>query len=514
MENKYIYSTENAGLEKERYSDPCIMVIFGASGDLTKRKLMPALFNLYRNGFLAEGSKILGSARAFNDHENFRQHMKESIEEFGSKDEKNDPDWEDFSKLLYFHNTDVTDPASYGILKKEIEEHEKEGFSCGNRLFYFAMPPELYDDIVINLAKCGLNKPANRDSWTRIIVEKPFGRDLESAQELDSLIAKYFTEKQVYRIDHYLGKETVQNLLAFRFGNSIFEPLWNRNYINNVQITAAETVGVETRAGYYESAGALRDMVQNHIMQLLSLIAMEPPVNFEADVVRDEKVQVLKAIQPMTPSEVNRKTIRGQYDEGVMDEKKVKKYTEEDGVNPDSTTETFAAMKLNIQNWRWAGVPFYIRTGKRLKKRTTDITLVFRRTPHMIFRKRGTDEHIANILSIRIQPDEGISFFINAKKPGSGMVLTPVKMDFDYCSTFHTEISNAYERLLRDCLSGDQTLYSRRDSVETSWAIMNPILETWKKNGKEGLYKYESGSRGPKEADNLLKTDEKFWINY
>jgi glucose-6-phosphate 1-dehydrogenase len=514
MENKYIYTTESHGLDKESYCEPCIIVIFGASGDLTKRKLMPALFNLYRNGFLADGSKILGSARAFNDHESFRQHMKESIDEFGSNNEKNDPDWEDFSKLLYFLNTDVTDPASYKILRKEIEEHEKEGYSCGNRLFYFAMPPELYDDIVTNLAACGLNKPANSDSWTRIVVEKPFGEDLKSAQDLDSLIAKYFTEKQVYRIDHYLGKETVQNLLAFRFGNSIFEPLWNRNYINNVQITAAETVGVETRAGYYEKAGALRDMVQNHINQLLTLIAMEPPVNFDADVVRDEKVQVLRAIQPMTPSEVNRKTVRGQYDEGEINGKPVKRYKDENGVNPDSTTETFVAMKVNIQNWRWAGVPFYIRTGKRLKKRTTDITLVFRRTPHMIFRKRGTDEHIANILSIRIQPDEGISLFINAKKPGAGMVLTPVEMDFDYFTTFHTEISNAYERLLRDCLSGDQTLYSRRDSVEMSWALIAPILETWKRNGKEGLCKYESGSWGPKEADDLLTQDGKQWINY
>lgn len=513
MDNKNTEVLESLGLESERYCEPCIIVVFGASGDLTRRKLMPALFNLFRHGFLVEGSLILGSSRSIDNDERFRDEMRKAIEEFGTQDEKNDPDWNDFAKMLYYVNANVKDAESYSKLKQQIEEHEKSGNSCGNRLFYLAMPPEFFEDIAVNLSKVGLNKPANSDSWTRIIIEKPFGKDLESALKLDSVILKYFSENQIYRIDHYLGKETVQNLLAFRFGNSIFEPIWNRNYINNVQITAAETVGVENRADYYDKAGALRDMVQNHMMQLLSLIAMEPPVNFEADIVRDEKVQVFRAIEPLTQHEIRNNIIRAQYSEGEIEGIKKPAYTKEEGVNPDSTTETFIAMKLMVRNWRWADVPFYIRTGKRMTKQQTDITLVFRRTPHLIFRRKGTDEHIANILSIRIQPDEGISFFINAKKPGAGMQLTPVQMDFDYGSSFHTVLSNAYERLLRDCLSGDQTLYSRKDSVEASWAIITPILEMWKEMGSKRLFKYPAGSMGPYEAVELLKFDGKKWIN-
>ncbi|RPI19155.1 MAG: glucose-6-phosphate dehydrogenase [Ignavibacteriae bacterium] len=514
MEKNYIHSTETLGLESERHCDPCIVVIFGATGDLTRRKLMPALYNLYRNGFLAEGSIILGSSRTEYNDEQFREEMRKAIDEFGTDDEKNDPGWDDFAKVLFYISTDVRDSSAYGQLKQKIEEHERSGQSCGNRLFYFAMPPEFFDDIAINLSKVKLNNPANEDSWTRVIIEKPFGEDLESANHLNSLFLKLFSEKQIYRIDHYLGKETVQNLLAFRFGNSIFEPIWNRNYISNVQITAAETVGLENRADYYDRTGALRDMVQNHILQLLSLIAMEPPVNFEADIVRDEKVQVFRAIEPMSRNEIKENVIRGQYTEGVINGNNKASYANEKGVAPNSTTETYAAMKLLVRNWRWADVPFYIRTGKRLEKRLTDITLVFRRTPHLIFRKRGTDEHIANILSIRIQPDEGISFFINAKKPGAGMQLTPVEMDFNYSSTFHTRLSNAYERLLRDCLSGDQTLYSRKDAVEATWSIITPILNTWKEMGSENLYKYPSGSWGPEEANVLVKKDGKKWINY
>lgn len=514
MDKKIIDTSDTLGLESERHCEPCIIVIFGATGDLTRRKLMPALFNLYSEGFLAEGSMILGSSRSIDNDEQFRGEMRKAIEEFGTNDDKNDPYWSDFEKILYYINIDVRDSDAFNILREKIFEHEKSGNTCGNRLFYFAMPPQFFDDIAVNLSKAGLNKPANEDSWSRIIIEKPFGTDLESARHLNSVILKHFKEKQVYRIDHYLGKETVQNLLAFRFGNSIFEPIWNRNYINNVQITAAETVGVENRADYYDKAGALRDMVQNHIFQLLSLIAMEPPVNFEADIVRDEKVQVFKAIEPMNANEIKRNIVRAQYETGEIDGMKKISYQQEEGVSSNSTTETFVAMKLYVRNWRWADVPFYIRTGKRLAKHRTDITLVFRRTPHLIFRRKGTDEHIANILSIRIQPDEGISFFFNAKKPGSGMQLTPVEMDFDYSSTFHTLLSNAYERLLRDCLSGDQTLYSRKDAVEASWSIISPVLEMWKEIGNEHIFKYPSGSWGPEEADDLLKRDGKKWINY
>ena len=511
IEDNQYFNPAHEGLETEKLCDPSILVIFGASGNLTRAKLMPALFNLYTKGYLPEGSKIVGLSRSFRDHYHFRDEMKKAIKAFGSEDQKSRLDWDEFSKLLYYIKADFNNEKSFEKLKNEIIKLEESGETCGNRLLYLATPPQFFNIIIDNLGKQGMNHPVNDGSWTRIIVEKPFGNDLESAQKLDKKIGKVFKEKQIYRIDHYLGKETVQNLLVFRFGNSIFEPIWNRNYIDHVQITAAETLGIENRADYYDKAGALRDMVPNHLFQLLAMIAMEPPVTFEADIVRDEKVQVFHAIPPITEEEADLFTARGQYTNGIIDGKKVNSYLEEKNVPKDSTTETFAALKLNIQNWRWAGVPFYIRTGKRMPKFVTDITLYFKKTPHMIFRMMGKDVPDSNILSIQIQPDESITLSFSAKVPGAGMKIKPVVMDFDYYSAFGTKPSNAYERLIRDCLSGDQTLYSRRDAVEAAWAIIDNILNRWGNEKKKPISKYDAGSWGPKEADELLEKDGRKW---
>jgi glucose-6-phosphate 1-dehydrogenase len=511
MERSILAKPVHPGIEVEKNCEPCVIVIFGASGDLTRRKLFPALFNLHINHFLSSGTRILGLSRSFKDHYNFRNEMKKSIEKFDPGKKLNDSHWETFSQTLFYVNGDFNNPSSYENLKSELEKLEANEKCLGNRLYYLATPPIFYECIVEQLGKHGLNVPKNKNDWTRLIVEKPFGHDLESAVKLNQKIGSIFSENQIYRIDHYLGKETVQNLLVFRFGNSIFEPIWNRNYIDHVQITAAETVGVENRADYYDLAGALRDMVQNHMLQVLAHIAMEPPVTFEPDIVRDEKTKVFHAIVPMTPGEIRENTIRAQYGPGVFDKKVLPAYRNETGVPSKSTTETFVALKLFVQNWRWAGVPFYIRTGKRLAKHITEITLVFKRTPHMIFRMMAKDHVDTNILVIRIQPEEGISLCFGAKLPGPGMKLEPVTMDFDYYSAFGTKPSNAYERLLRDCLSGDQTLYARRDEVEALWKIITPILETWKKDKVRSLPQYGSGSWGPKEADDFMRKDGRGW---
>jgi glucose-6-phosphate 1-dehydrogenase len=504
------FNPAHAGLETERICEPCIITIFGASGSLTKRKLMPALFSLYIKGNIPEGSKIIGLSRAYKDHNDFREAMKEDINEiFKDTDIPSDSGEKFFSELFYL-NANFSDGNSYRQLKDELETLEKNGGSCGNRLFYFATPPEVFETIIDNLHEQGLNRPVSDNCWTRIVIEKPFGRDLESAQKLNKKIGRVFREKQIYRIDHYLGKETVQNLLVFRFGNSIFEPIWNRNYIDHVQITAAETIGIENRAAYYNNAGALRDMVPNHLFQLLALIAMEPPVTFEADIVRDEKVQVFHAIQPIKADEIEKFVVKAQYSSGKIEGEHVKAYIDEKGVPGDSNTETYAALKLFVQNWRWAGVPFYIRTGKRMPKFVTDITLFFKKTPHMIFRMLAKDVHDTNILSIQIQPDETITLSFNAKLPGSGMNIKPVIMDFDYYSAFGTKLSNAYEKLLQDCLTGDQTLYSRRDGVEAAWAIIDNILKHWE-SANSGIPLYHAGSWGSKESDELMQRDGRRW---
>jgi glucose-6-phosphate 1-dehydrogenase len=509
MAFNHSFNPEHTGLETEKTCDPASIIIFGASGNLTKKKLMPALYNLYINGMLSTESKIIGVARSFKDHSHFRNEMKKAIADSAQNNLKPEEVKKEFTDILYYINTDLNDPLSYENLKIEINKKEETEDCCGNRLFYLATPPEFFETIIDNLGKQDLNKPKTETSWTRIIIEKPFGKDLESAQRLDKKIGQVFREFQIYRIDHYLGKETVQNLLVFRFGNSIFEPIWNRNYIDHIQITAAETIGIEDRAAYYDTAGALRDMVPNHLFQLLSLIAMEPPVTFEPDIVRDEKVQVLHAIQPIKPEEVSEIAVRGQYSDGLVNTEKVNSYLNEEGVKQDSNTETYAALKLFVQNWRWAGVPFYIRTGKRMPKFVTDITLFFKKTPHMIFRQIAKGVHDSNTLSIQIQPDENIGFTFNAKMPGAGMNLKPVAMDFDYFSAFGTKLSNAYERLLRDCLAGDQTLYSRRDAVEVAWSIIENVITEWENDGD--IPKYVAGTWGPRETDELLLKDGRRW---
>lgn len=504
MEYNHKFNPAHEGLETERTCDPSTIIIFGASGNLTKKKLMPALYNLYLKGMLSKESKIIGIARSFKDNNHFRDMMKSSIAESGHSGIG-----QGFTDMLYYINAELNSPQSYENLKIELNKSEERTDCCGNRLFYLATPPEFFDPIIDNLGKQKLNVPKTEESWTRIIIEKPFGRDLDSARRLDNKIGQVFREKQIYRIDHYLGKETVQNLLVFRFGNSIFEPIWNRNYIDHIQITAAETIGIEDRAAYYDSAGALRDMVPNHLFQLLSLIAMEPPVTFEPDIVRSEKVQVLHAIQPVKPEEVALIAVRGQYSDGLINGEKVNSYLNEKGVKAGSNTNTYAALKLFVQNWRWAGVPFYLRTGKRMPKFVTDITLFFRKTPHMIFRQIAKGMHDTNTISIQIQPDENISLTFNAKLPGAGMNLKPVAMDFDYYSAFGTKLSNAYERLLRDCLAGDQTLYSRRDAVEAAWSIIENVISEWEKD--PDIPKHNAGTWGPRESDELLLKDGRRW---
>jgi glucose-6-phosphate 1-dehydrogenase len=418
--------------------------------------------------------------------------------------------WTQFASNLYYNAGDYGNPEDYEKLVKRLSELEAEKNLSGNRLFYLSTPPDVYPHIVEQLGRTGLAKPKSPDTWTRIIIEKPFGRDLCSAKELNRIVLSVFDESQVYRIDHYLGKDTVQNLLVLRFGNGIFEPLWNRNYVDHVQITAAETLGVERRGGFYETTGALRDMIQSHVLQLNSLVAVEPPANFDATAVRNEKLKVLQSIRPFNLSMVADSVVRGQYAAGTIDGKHVPGYREEPGVNPKSRTETFVAMKVLIDNWRWAGVPFYLRTGKRLAKRSTEIVIEFKRAPHIVFRERKI---VPNRLFLNIQPDEGISFSFGAKRPGTEMGIGNVKMSFSYREGFGDGQRSAYATLLNDCLRGDATLFDRGDNVEAAWAIVDPILEVWTAAKSATVPQYEAGTWGPKESDVLLERDGRRWCN-
>ncbi|HEY2455793.1 MAG TPA: glucose-6-phosphate dehydrogenase [Candidatus Acidoferrum sp.] len=488
---------------------PCVMVIFGATGDLTKRKLIPALINLAQENVLPKSFAIVGFAGNDYTTESFRKTLGEEVPQLAPEpiDLKL---WEWLAERIYYVKGDFGDPEAYKRLKVQIDETDKLHGTQGNKFFYLAVAPRFFAPIVQQLGAVGLTKEEG-DKWARVIVEKPFGHDLESARLLNTELKKVLTEKQIYRIDHYLGKETVQNVLVFRFTNNIIEPLWNRNYVDHVQITAAETVGVEHRGGFYETAGALRDMVPNHLFQLLTMTAMEPPISFDADEVRNKQAEVLHAIQPLNPEEVLTNTVRGQYGEGVVENEHVVAYRNEPDVAPDSNTETFVALKLLIDNWRWAGVPFYLRTGKRLAMRATEIVIQFRRTPFVLFRNTSVKNIETNRLVIQIQPDEGISLSFGAKVPGAVMKLGLVNMDFDYKTYFGMEHGTGYERLLRDCMAGDATLFQRADMVEAGWRVIQPILDVWHALPPRGFPNYGAGSWGPAEAEELLRRDGRAW---
>jgi len=495
-----------------RVADPCIMVIFGASGDLTRRKLIPALYNLASQNLLSPDFAIIGLGRSPMSDEAVRQKSTEDIKKFasGPVDEKV---WDDFVKRIHFISGDFDDPNTYNNLKDTLAKVDSEHGNHGNYFFYMATAPNFFGDIVERLANVGLMHEEN-GHWRRVIIEKPFGHDLESAKALNQRLLKVAAECQIYRIDHYLGKETVQNILALRFANGIFEPIWNRRYIDHVQISVVETVGVESRGGYYDNAGALRDMVPNHIMQLITLSAMEPPISFEANAVRDEQAKTLHAIQPYSNEDVLSKTVRGQYGEGIVDGERVPAYRNEDGVPPDSRTETFVAMRLMIDNWRWAGVPFYLRTGKRLGGRNTHVVIQFRRAPFQLFRETPVENMMPNQLVLHIQPEEGISLRFAAKTPGPAMQLGEVNMDFEYSDYFGQTPSTGYERLLHDCMIGDATLFQRADMVEAGWSIVNPVLDVWKALPPRHFPNYPSGSWGPKESEELMERDGRRWRNF
>jgi glucose-6-phosphate 1-dehydrogenase len=489
-------------------STPCVMVIFGATGDLTKRKLIPALYNLAQDDQLPKRFAIIGFAGNDQTTESFRKTLSEEVPKFLSTplDSKL---WAWFTERIYYVKGDFEDPEAYKRLQQQIEEATKQHDTQGNKFFYLAVAPRFFASIVQQLGQIGLTKEDGH--WARVIVEKPFGHDLASAIQLNAELKKILSEKQIYRIDHYLGKETVQNLMVFRFTNNIIEPLWNRNYVDHVQITAGETVGVEHRGGFYETAGALRDMVPNHLFQLLTMTAMEPPISFDADEVRNKQAEVLHAITPLGPEDVLTHSVRGQYGEGNVDNETVPAYRSEHDVAPESNTETFVALKLQIDNWRWAGIPFYLRTGKRLAQRTTEVVIQFRRTPFILFRNTTVKHTETNRLVIHIQPEEGISLSFGAKIPGSVMRLGLVNMDFDYVNYFGVEHNTGYERLLNDCMAGDATLFQRADMVEAGWSVIQPILDVWHALPPRGFPNYAAGTWGPKESDDLLARDGRAW---
>lgn len=497
------------GLRLERTPEPCTMVIFGASGDLARRKLVPALYSLARDHRLPAGFSVVGMARSPLGTEGFREQMREGTARY-ARHPVEPALWDSFARGLFYVAGDPTDPEAYRRLRAECERLDRERGAEGRRVFYLAVPPSVVGPGVRNVEGAGLNR-VRPPGWVRVVIEKPFGRDLETARALNREILGVLAEDQVYRIDHYLGKETVQNLLVFRFANGIFEPIWNRRYVDHVQITVAEEVGVEGRGGYYEEAGALRDMVQNHLLQLLALVAMEPPIAFEAGAVRDEKVKVLRAIRPLAAPEIVTRAVRGQYGRGTIAGEAVPAYREEAGVAPDSATETFAAVTFHLDTLRWADVPFYLRSGKRLPKRATEIAIQFRRVPHPLLGRASGAALEPNVLTLRIQPDEGISLTFGAKVPGPALTVRPVHMDFRYGSSFVGSAPTAYERLLLDCMLGDATLFIRGDEVEAAWAAVTPVLEAWEAEAPRDFPNYEAGTWGPKEADEMLAREGRRW---
>ncbi|NGX54401.1 MAG: Glucose-6-phosphate 1-dehydrogenase 2 [Chlamydiae bacterium] len=497
-------------LSEETYgvkvTDPCILVIFGATGDLTARKLFPALYNLKLDGQLPSHFGCVGFARRPKSHDDFRGEMREGVNNFSRVKPVDENIWKSFSDQIFYHQSNFDDDKGYEALKAFLKELDQKLGTKGNRVFYLSTPPKFFPTIIEKLGQHGLIYKKGKE-WSRVIIEKPFGHDYSSAIDLQRFVRGHLAEDQIYRIDHYLGKETVQNLLVFRFANAIFESFWNNHYIDHVQITVGEEIGIGRRGAFFEEAGILRDVVQNHMMQLLALVAMEPPTNLSADAIRDEKVKVLQALRPVDMANFSNYVVRGQYAPGFIEGENVIGYREEQNVSPASSIETYAAFQLFIDNWRWAGVPFYLRAGKRLPKRATEIAIVFKEVPGILFSQTSK----SNVLAIRIQPNEGISLKINSKVPGTGSPIQPVKMDFSYSSYFGLAPPEAYERLICDCMLGDGTLFARGDEVLASWKLFTPILDRWNEGAPGDFPNYPSGTWGPKAADEMLARDERAW---
>ena len=489
--------------------EQCIVIIFGASGDLAKRKLVPGMFNLYRRHLLPEHFAILGAGRTSMSDEQFREIMVKAIHEYGKSSEVSAKELELFAKNLFYQEINTSDIGDYGKVKHRLITIDKEKNTKGNYLFYLSTPPSLFETIAISLKHHTLNRETN--GWRRVVIEKPFGYDLASARHLNCQLHEVFKESQIYRIDHYLGKETVQNLLVLRFANGIFEPLWNRNYVDHVEVTSAEFIGVEDRGGYYDHSGALLDMFQNHLMQIVGMIAMEPPSSFNADSVRNETIKVFESLRPIPEEEVEAFVVRGQYTQSTIRGQEVPSYRNEKGVAPDSKTPTYIGVKFFIDNWRWNGIPYYVRTGKRLPTRVTEVAIHFKQTPHHFFGRPQDQLCECNKLIIRIQPDEGILMKFNMKLPGGGFSIKTVNMDFHYADLADVYVPEAYERLLLDCMLGDATLYARGDAVEACWAFVDPILKAWKSNPKIKICGYPAGTWGPKEATALFGDPKMDW---
>ena len=498
------------GLRLERVPDPCVLVLFGSTGDLAHRKVVPALYQLWRTNLLPHEFVLLGIGRRPFDDDTFRDELRKAVDKYSRVQPIDEPAWRTFRERLCYQRLDFDDAAAYEALAGRLEDLDHERGTRGNHLYYLATQPSAFSEIVAQLGRVGLDHEVHGGGWRRVIIEKPFGHDLESAHRLNKEVGRVFRESQVYRIDHYLGKETVRNLLVFRFANGIFEPIWNRRHIDHVQITVAESIGVENRGAFYEETGASRDFLQNHLLQLMSLVAMEPPATFAADPLRDEKLKVLRAIAEKSRSDIARDVVRGQYGSGWVAAEPVKGYREEPEVDAASETETFIAAKLMIDDWRWSGIPFYLRTGKRLPKRATEIAIQFKEVPHKLFRESATDPD-PNLLAIRIQPDEGIMLRFGAKIPGLGIDVRSVTMDFTYGSTFAVDSPDAYETLILDALLGDASLFTRADEVEEAWGIVDPMIDAWADSPAPDFPNYESGSWGPSAADELLARDGRRW---
>jgi glucose-6-phosphate 1-dehydrogenase len=503
--------TISSELARTMAPEPCTLVIFGGSGDLAKRKLVPALYNLLLDGVLPSNFSVLGIGRKPLSDQDFRASTREGVAKH-SRQKLDEGKWREFEQRLFYLSGAIDDPQAYQAIRQRLEKIEADLKLPGHRIFYLAIPPTSFAPACEGLQSAGLvHPPDGAHPFCRVIVEKPIGRDLASAREINATIGRVFDESQIFRIDHYLGKETVQNLLVLRFANGIFEPIWNHKYIDHIQITVSEAEGVGTRATYYDESGALRDMVQNHILQLLCLVAMEPPYSLEADVVRDAKLEVLRCLRPIIGKDVERYTVRAQYSHGKANGGEIPGYRREAGIPPDSTTETYVALKLFVENWRWSGVPIYLRTGKALAKRASEIAVQFKDIPQILFNANPTAPLAPNVLTMRIQPEEGLSLRIISKVPGSKAQTHPVEMNFKYGDVFQSPSPEAYERLLLDVMAGDASLFMRRDAVEASWAWVTGILEGWKQQGAKWLPEYPAGSWGPVEADRLIQSDGRNW---